>query len=69
MVSFKDMTFCNAKDCEHFGDREIDPDLCFRSLTDKVKKEAEEWYGNDQYPIRIFTEKPECYTPKSVEPK
>lgn len=69
MMCFKDMTFCNAKDCKHFGDREIDPDMCFRSLTDKVKKEAEGWWGNDKYPICIFTEKPKCYTPKFVESK
>lgn len=60
MMCFKDMTFCDAKSCTHFGDKP----KCFRSLTDKVKAEAEKWWGNDKYPICIFTDKPECYVPK-----
>ena len=44
MVCYKDMTFCNA-DCSN--------DDCYRQLTEKVRKDAEKWWGSDDAPIAV----------------
>ncbi len=62
MIGYKDMTFCTATDCKDFGDGK-----CFRSLTPKVQREADSWWGHgkNQAPIAQVTSPPkECYKPK-----
>jgi len=39
MICYRDMTFCQNKDCAKFGKD------CFRSLTDQVLKDAKKWWG------------------------
>lgn len=58
MICYRDMTFCVEQSCRHF---DID---CFRSLTDRVKEDAREWWGSDEYPIAIFLDTPKCYEEK-----
>jgi len=62
MIHYKDMTFCPAKDCTHFG---VD---CDRALTEEVLDAADRWWnkGFRAAPIARYTEpKSECYEPKS----
>ena len=55
MMCYRDMTFCPWDDCLSFND-------CPRALTDQVKKDAREWWGNkDGAPIACFTLPPDCY--------
>ena len=51
MICYKDMTFCEFKDCKHFDNG------CHRSLTEKVKQQAIR-FG---LPICQFTDKPDCH--------
>ncbi len=57
MISYKDMTFCKELTCKNFGNG------CNRSLTERVLREAEEWWGVCEWepPIVVFGERPECY--------
>lgn len=45
MMCYRDMTFC-----EHYETCE-DGKTCERSLTDKVKKDADKWWGQPGAPI------------------
>jgi len=55
MICYKDKTFCEFyKECK-LGNG------CDRALTDKLKKEAEEWWGSGEFPISYFIEKPDCF--------
>ena len=58
MICYKDMTFCTAKACIHFGDGK-----CHRSLTESVMERAKEWWGDidGEPPIAIFVDTPACY--------
>ena len=60
MISYKDMTFCKEWACKNFGNG------CWRSLTEEVLREAEEWWGDSGWepPIAVFGERPECYEEK-----
>ena len=50
MMTYRDMTFCEQKDCKHFG-------ACFRSLTDMVNQKAE----SIGLPVSVFVDRPECF--------
>jgi len=54
MICYKDMTFCEAKDCVKW-------DTCYRALTDQVCKDADAWWGDGDAPIAVFMGQPECY--------
>lgn len=55
MLCYKDRTFCTFyKDCKN-------QEECVRPLTDKVRSEAMSWWGSDDPPIMVFTEKPDCH--------
>ena len=54
MICYKDMTFCNYEKCKKFK-------KCFRKLDDKVKEDAEKWWGGEDVPICLFAEKPDCF--------
>lgn len=57
MMCFKDKTFCPFwKEC-------ISGIECLAALTPKVEEEAEKWWGNKDYPIAVYVDKPECYKP------
>ena len=53
MICYKDRTFCKYNDCKDWKN-------CDRAFTDKVKKEADEWWGGEA-PICVWIEHPECY--------
>jgi hypothetical protein len=53
MLCYKDATFCDYLECKNIS--------CERRLTEHVKSLARRWWGNDNPPICIFTEKPGCY--------
>ena len=55
MISYKDMTFCREYTCKHFNRG------CERSLTEQVEADAAQWWGNENAPISVFTDRPECY--------
>lgn len=58
MMCFRDMTFCGyASDCK-------DAEGCPRALTEEVRREATEWWGSDEAPIAVFSDKPECFNEK-----
>ena len=56
MICYRDMTFCGFKDCQRFKE-------CANALTDKVKQEADKWWGENtsQAPISLYAEKPSCF--------
>ena len=56
MISFRDTTFCNESSCKNW-------DVCPRALKEEVKKQAHKWWGSEEAPIAIFTDKPKCYEP------
>uniref|UniRef100_A0A7C3WVG4 Uncharacterized protein n=1 Tax=Dictyoglomus turgidum TaxID=513050 RepID=A0A7C3WVG4_9BACT len=58
MLCYKDKTFCKHYDCDLFK-------KCDRSLTEKVIKDAQSWWGGDNPPISVFENKPECFVCKS----
>lgn len=59
MMCYRDRTFCSFnKECSA-GDK------CEIALTDKVKSDAEKWWGKPDAPICEFVDKPECF--KSLE--
>jgi len=44
MMCYKDMTFCCSKNCKN---------KCGRKLTDKIRSDAEKWWGSPEAPISI----------------
>lgn len=54
MIGYKDMIFCKENKCRRFK-------KCSRALTRKVRKDAEEWWGDKNAPIIIFSERPSCF--------
>lgn len=58
MICYLDMTFCTEEKCKYFSN-----EACDRALTEKRKKDAQDWWGSDdQYaPIAIFGNRPNCY--------
>jgi hypothetical protein len=54
VICYKDMTFCTAKDCAN---------KCDRYLTDKIRAEADTWWGKEGAPIMVYTnpKKLECF--------
>lgn len=58
MISYKDMTFCTYyRDCTKGND-------CFRSLKPQVLHDAKKWWGGDNPPFSIFSQRPECFEDK-----
>ncbi len=47
---YKDMTFCEYKDCVKF-------EQCIRALTKKVEEDARRWWGNKNAPFSVFFRK------------
>ena len=59
MMGFRDTTFCTATTCTKF-------DKCHRALTEKVKEDAEKWWGGKDYPIALLyhpEQHMDCYEP------
>ena len=55
MICYKDKTFCTFYlKCFH-------GDFCSCSLTPKVLKEADEWWGKPDAPISTFSTIPNCF--------
>ncbi len=47
MMTYRDMTFCeHHENCE-------DGETCYKALTDKVKEEADIWWGRPGAPIAV----------------
>ncbi len=61
MMCYRDRTFCPFNGCSQFND-------CDRALTDKVKEDANRWWGQSEEdaPICQWTEKPQCYEEESI---
>ena len=57
MLHFRDKTFCSAQ-CKNTE--------CHRNITEKVKKEAENWWGGPNPPIATSDFSPSCeyFSPK-----
>lgn len=60
MFCYKDRTFCNDSSCANFND-------CHKALTFKVKEEAIEWWGGTDVPISLYSERLNCYVPRSED--
>ncbi len=55
MISYKDKTFCEFwHDC-------MNSHACHRALTPEVLKEAHKWWGSEDAPICVFSQKPDCH--------
>jgi len=50
MICYRDMTFCDYRDCKHWEE-------CHRKLTEKIMKDADHIH----IPIAKFAEKPHCF--------
>lgn len=61
MMCYKDMTWC-----PFFGDCKK-ANECDRPLTAEVIIAAKAWWGKDDPPICVFTEKPSCHEPLTQE--
>ena len=66
MILYRDMTFCEQENCAYFGDG---PDKCPRSLTKRVRESAARWWAGlpGDPPIMVFTDTPDCFSPKETE--
>ena len=58
MMCFRDMTFCTAK-CGNTA--------CPKMLTDKVRKDAQKWWGNENAPIADSDLSPGCSQYKELK--
>jgi hypothetical protein len=58
-MCFRDMTFCPLfyTDCKK-------AEQCTRSLTEKVREDAEKWWGGTGAPIAQFLNQPSCHEKK-----
>lgn len=55
MMAYRDRWFCPFhEECEH-------GQTCDRALTDEVRAKAERWWGDDDPPIAMVLERPECF--------
>jgi len=53
MISFRDRVYCPFY--------LLCKTPCDRSLTPQVKADAAKWWGNDNAPISVYAEFPECF--------
>jgi hypothetical protein len=53
-MTYLDMTFCTQRSCANW-------DTCFRALTEEVIEGGVKWWGTDDFPVSIFTDKPDCF--------
>lgn len=56
-MHYKDRTWCPKR----YSDRCNRSQGCYRVLTKEDQIAAENWWGNRNFPISIFAEKPECF--------
>lgn len=58
MMTYRDMTFCTARECSKFN-------TCGRALTDELRGRAQAWWGGPNPPIARFADPKElkCYSP------
>ena len=55
-MCYRDMTFCT------FWEKCKDNKKCGRALTDKIKEDADKWWGTKgEAPICTYVDKPECF--------
>ena len=58
MMCYRDSTFCPYyNECSKGK-------TCRWALTDKVKSDADKWWGNEGAPICVYDGKPECFIAK-----
>lgn len=55
MMCYRDRTYCP------FSSSCLNATNCSRALTDEVKEAAYKWWGNQEAPICVYVDKPECY--------
>lgn len=56
-MTYKDKTFCTFwEECKYGV-------ICHRALTLEERKEAKLWWGNEDVPISVFLNKPNCFIP------
>jgi len=60
MLCFLNKTFCT------FWRACIDGEDCARALTDELKEEACEWWGDNNPPISSYKTPPKCYEKKVI---
>lgn len=54
-MCYKDKTWCT------YGQNCIDSKKCERNFTEEEKLKAIKWWGNEDFPLAIFAEKPKCF--------
>ena len=55
MMCFMDMVFCGYHEACSNGKN------CPRAYTDKIKVEGRKWWGEDDFPINLFSSVPSCF--------
>ena len=61
VICYRDMTFCPYYEgCKNAHD-------CNRALTPEVREAARKWWGSDEAPIAVFTDKPNCWESNHAE--
>ena len=58
-MCYKDKTFCPYESCKLFRS-------CSRALTKEVKASAKEWWGKDDPPICVYSERPSCFIREAI---
>lgn len=60
MMCYKDMTWCTFSDCKN-------KDNCHRYFTKEDRARATKWWGNEDFPLAYFAEKPDCFVGENDE--
>lgn len=55
MICYRDMTWC-----QH-GETCAKANKCHRAFSASDHYQATKWWGDEDYPICFFVERPECY--------
>lgn len=53
-MGYKDMTFCTENTCAKTSS-------CKRFFTEEDRQGAIKWWGNENFPVAVFTDTPSCY--------
>lgn len=59
MIGYMDRTWCPKRINQDCARRQG----CYRAFTEQDQKAAEEWWGDVDFPICVYSQKPDCFVP------
>lgn len=62
MIGYMDRTWCPMAINQHCSRSQG----CYRAFTEEDRKNAIKWWGGEDFPISVFSGKPNCFIPVSV---